>query len=39
MCVRVCAYVCKGFCVCVYEFMRLCVRVYAFVCKSLCVCV
>ena len=37
MCVRVCAYVCKSLCVCVYGFVSMCVRVCVYVCKGLCV--
>ena len=38
MWVRVCAYVCKSLCVCVYGFMCMCVRVCEYVGKGLCVC-
>ena len=38
MCVRVCEYVCKGLCVCVYGFVSMCIRVCAYVGKGLCVC-
>ena len=38
MCVRVCAYVCKGLCVCVYGFVSMCAWVCEYVYKSWCVC-
>ena len=39
MCLRVCAYVGKGSCVCVYAFVRMCLRVCSYVGKRSYVCV